>query len=145
MAWSAYACGIRRIYDLYIHEIKGENKVYCQRCGSMYDDRQQVCPYCGMPRPSVNNSQFHGLQPPVNSENGMPAYDTSNTPPETGLLLLSFFVPFWGVIIGLICLGNNERRAGRAYLLMAALRYVCIVLIVLAVVFRVYSFFSFFL
>ena len=49
--------------------------MYCQKCGSMYDDGQPCCPYCKTPRAGVNNSQFHGLMPPVDPQSGMPCYE----------------------------------------------------------------------
>lgn len=118
--------------------------MYCQKCGSMYDDGQPCCPYCKTPRAGVNNSQFHGLMPPLD-QNGRPCYDLSDTPPETGIIILSLLVPFVGIIFGCICLKNNEKRAGNAYLLAAAARYIILLFLVFAFVFHFFSFFTFFL
>lgn len=115
--------------------------MYCQKCGSVYDDGQPCCPYCKTPRAGVNNSQFHGLMPPLD-RNGMPCYDPSDTPPETGIIILSLLVPLVGIIFGCICLKNNEKRAGNAYLLAAAARYIFLILLVLSIVFNFFSVFA---
>ena len=118
--------------------------MYCQKCGSVYEDGQPCCPYCKTPRAGVNNSQFHGLMPPVD-QNGVPYYDTSETPAETGIVILSLLLPLVGIIFGCICLKNNEKKAGHAYLLAAAARYVIILFLVFAFIFHFFSFFTFFL
>ena len=91
----------------------------------------------------MNNSQFHGLMPPLD-QNGRPCYDPSDTPAETGIIILSLLVPLVGIIFGCICLKNNEKRAGNAYLLAAAVRYIILLFLVFAFVFHLFSFFTFF-
>lgn len=100
--------------------------MYCTKCGSMIDDRQPFCPFCKTPNPAVQpNTQFHGQVPPPYFYNNVPPYyfDPSVQPPEVALVVLSAIIPIAGLIIGCICLGNNEKRAGRAYLLAAGISF----------------------
>lgn len=100
--------------------------MYCTNCGSMMDDRLQACPCCKAPNPNMYGSpQFHGQVPPPYFYNNIPSYyyDRENAPAETGLIVLSALIPLAGLIIGCICLGNNEKRAGRTYLLAAGIRF----------------------
>ena len=110
----------------------------------MLDDSQPYCPCCKAPRAGVNNSQFHGLAQPADPKTGRPYTDPSETPAETGLIILSVLVPLAGIIIGCICLSNNEKRAGKVYLLAAAVRYIIGFLIVITFFLGAISFFRFF-
>ncbi len=100
--------------------------MYCSNCGSMMDDRQQACPFCRAPNPKIySGPQFHGVVPPPYCSNNVPPYyyDRENAPAETGLVVVSAIIPLAGLIIGCICLGNNEKRAGRTYLLAAGISF----------------------
>lgn len=98
--------------------------MYCTKCGSMINDGQPCCPFCKTPNPAVQpKTQFHGQVPPPYFYNNIAPYypDPYSVPPETALVVLSVIIPIAGLIIGLICLGNNEKRAGRAYLIAAGI------------------------
>jgi hypothetical protein len=93
----------------------------------MMDERQQFCPFCKAPNPAMQQRpQFHGqVPPPPYFYNNMPRYyfDPAEQPPETALVVLSAIIPIAGLIIGCICLGNHENRAGKAYLLAAGISF----------------------
>lgn len=105
----------------------------------MMDERQQSCPFCKAPNPAMQQRpQFHGqVPPPPYFYNNMPQYyfDPAEQPPEIALVVLSVIIPIAGLIIGCICLSNNEKRAGRAYLIAAGVRFGISLLIVLASIF----------
>ena len=117
----------------------------CTKCGSMFDERQPCCPFCKAPNPAVQpRTQFHGQVPPPYFYNNVPPYyfDPSVQPPETALVVLSAIIPIAGLIIGCICLGNNEKRAGRAYLIAAAISFglsllLCLLFVVVPLLFVV--------
>ncbi len=109
--------------------------MYCSNCGSMMDERQQFCPFCKAPNPVMRQKpQFHGqVPPPPYFYNNIPQYyfDPANQPPEIALVVISALIPLVGLIIGCICLSNNEKRAGRAYLIAAGVRFGVTLLLVL--------------
>lgn len=90
----------------------------CTQCGSQVGEGERFCPFCHAPVPKLyRNSQFHGLVPPQDGAEGGPPSD--NRPAEDGLVILSVLIPFLGLIIGAICLGGTEKRAGRTYILLS--------------------------
>ena len=101
----------------------------------MMDERQQFCPFCKAPNPVMRQKpQFHGqVPPPPYFYNNIPQYyfDPANQPPEIALVVISALIPLVGLIIGCICLSNNEKRAGRAYLIAAGVRFGVTLLLVL--------------
>jgi hypothetical protein len=46
------------------------------------------------------------------------------------LVILAVLVPLVGVIYGSVCLGNGEKRAGKAYLLAAGIAFAAEVLLI---------------
>ncbi|MBP5433096.1 zinc ribbon domain-containing protein [Ruminococcus sp.] len=102
----------------------------CTKCGSEIGSGDRFCPVCKTPAPGQYvNPQFHGVVPPKD-ENGeeLPREDR---PAADGLIILSLLMPFVGFLIGAICLGNKEKRAGRAYILLSFINLLlCIIIIV---------------
>ena len=120
----------------------------CETCGSELSGMMPTCPFCGTPDPVYmrryrqyppsqgsypppggnyppppppqrNYPPPNINQPPYRS--GWQPYDPTNEAPEVMLVILAVLVPLVGVIYGSVCLGNGEKRAGKAYLLAAGI------------------------
>ena len=106
--------------------------MYCINCGSMMNDDQQFCSFCKAPNPKYYGaSQFHGQVMPRQYNNLSPPFsDPAEQPADVGLVVLSAVIPIAGLIIGCICLGNNETRAGWTYLLAAGISFAVFLLLI---------------
>jgi hypothetical protein len=79
----------------------------CWKCGSTIDDRAAVCVHCGAATP-LGMSISQGVQK---------APGDPNEPANVGFIVLSIFVPMFGIIFGAVESGNGKKRAGKAYLI----------------------------
>lgn len=95
--------------------------MYCNNCGKEIDDKAVVCIHCGV---ATVNSMAQQEQ------------DIANEKPNTGLMVVSFFIPIAGFIIGSIEKGNGKVKAGKAYIKMG-----CISLL-LSVILCIISYFA---
>ena len=102
----------------------------CTKCGSEIGSGERFCPVCKAPAlGQYFDMQFHGVVPPKD-ENGeeLPREDR---PAADGLIILSLLIPLVGFLIGAICLGNKEKRAGRAYIMLSFINFIlCIIIVV---------------
>ena len=134
----------------------------CETCGSELSGMQPQCPFCGTPDPVFarryrqyppppprnnmpqNQYQQNMYPPPQNTypppQNMTPppfmfggrSFDSSNDPAEGALILLSILCPLVGLIFGIKCLSDGEKRAGKAYLIAACVSFGLYILIVFA-------------
>ena len=119
----------------------------CETCGSELSGMQPQCPFCGTPDP-VFASRYRQYPPPPPRNNMPPnqyqqnmypppqqnmtpppfmfggrSFDSSNDPAEGVLILLSVLCPLVGIIFGITCISNGEKRAGKAYLIAACVSF----------------------
>lgn len=137
----------------------------CDTCGSELSGMMPTCPFCGTPDPVYmrrfrqyppaqgNYPQPGGSYPPPPQRNypppnmnqppyrsGWHPYDPANEAPEVMLVILAVFVPLIGIIYGSVCLGNGEKRAGKAYLLAAGLSLgVSLLLVLIATLIGIFA------
>ena len=121
--------------------------MYCSNCGSIMDERQSCCPFCGTPNPNYRQNVPPPQYGPYNY--GMPQFfrDVSpyspynmspeNEPAETALVVFSAIEPIIGLIAGIASLSRHEKRAGRAYLLAAGISFGVRLLLLLMYIFSI--------
>lgn len=80
--------------------------MYFNNCGKEIDDKAVVCIHCGV---ATVNSTLQQAQ------------DTANEKPNTGLMVVLFFIPIAGFIIGSVEKGNGKVKAGKAYIKMGCI------------------------
>ncbi len=96
--------------------------MYCNNCGKEIDDKAVVCIHCGVATPISA----------VKSEE-----EKKNERPNSGLMVLSFFVPIAGFIIGGIEKSNGKHKAGNSYIRMGVLSLILWIVICIAYYFIV--------
>lgn len=90
--------------------------MFCTNCGKEIKDTENFCPSCGTPVKKVDgengNTVNTGYQP-INGQSATNYQSTGYTQPtnpadepNTGFMILSFFVPVVGII--LYCIWNKE-------------------------------------
>lgn len=101
--------------------------MFCHNCGKQLSDGTKFCRYCGAPQDSVQGAPAPAAPPPVRPVqpqpaprpvvNQKPAYG-SNAPMEevddsvsVGLVILSIFIPLFGLIYWLVKAKTRPRCA----------------------------------
>ena len=85
---------------------------YCRKCGMEIDDEAVICVHCGVPTDKFDSARGGGKA-------------------NIGLIILSFWLPLVGIILGLYYNSCGKKNAGRSYLIAAAIPIIFIMFCVL--------------
>ena len=88
----------------------------CPHCAASISEKEERCPYCD----SYIEHKIPKVSPPVQKR---PLLDQGEDKTEPLLVLLSFFIPMAGIILGAIQLSTGKVKSGRTYLVLGILSF----------------------
>ena len=83
----------------------------CPHCAASISEKEERCPYCD----SYIEHKIPKVSPPVQNRQLL---NQGEDKTEPMLILLAFFIPMAGIILGAIQLSTGKVKSGRTYLVL---------------------------